>query len=1074
MSNAAAVEALFFAALEREAPAERAAYLESACSGDSELRRQVEKMLKAHPRVGDFLKRPAVEHLAATPGPSDATQEFDTAPDHRGPDLARTEGGEAGDDEDTALDFLQPSTRPDSLGRLGHYEILQILGKGGFGIVFRAFDETLQRVVAVKVLAPALAANSPARKRFLREARSSARARHENVVQVYAVEEQPLPYLVMELIPGETLQQRLERTGPMEVTEAVRIGRQIAEGLAAAHRTGLVHRDIKPGNILLEAGPHPCVKITDFGLARAADDASLTQSGVLTGTPMFMAPEQANGEAVDQRADLFSFGSVLYTMCSGRPPFRANSTLAVLKRVAEDTPRPIPEIIPEVPQWLCDIIARLQAKRPEDRFASAQEVADLLGRHLAQLQHPGHVQAPPRSVAPPAVEKLPTQETPKAALALRRPPFRIGRWAAAVFLMLLGSLSITEATGLTNVRGTVIRLFSPEGTLVVEVDDPGVSVQIDGSDLVITGAGAKEIRLRPGRYTVEARKDGRVVSRELVTVTKDGKQVVRVSQEATVAKDADAGGKEPGPKTAPPGKKPPVVVRSPVPSVHDTWIKALAALPIDQQEAALVAKMNARLPGFEDAFLNQMAAMPADRQVFLLTIWLKERNPGFDGKFTHKIEDGMVTSLELPAPIVQDLTPLRALLNLRALTCRSTVGWDNNAENDVAVLRSLEALETINDKPVAVFWKEVKARQADFQEFLKVVPALTAEQQVSAVAARLKEHNPGFGGQVQSKIEGGVVTEIGLGGPVTDLSPLRALVGLKVLNYSEGPLSDLAPLKGMKLAALNLDRTLALDLSPLKGMPLTSLSHRGVHFDPGHRNIQDLTPLRGLPLTSLNLSGSYAGGDLGPLKGMKLTALDLTDCSGVRDLSPLKDMPLTTLSVGGWYSGNQVQDLGPLRGMKLTALDVSNNPIRDLGPLRGMKLTRLDLHWCSQLKDLEPLTGMPLTWLNVDNTTVEDVAPLKGMPLTYLVVARTGVRDLAPLKGMPLKTLWIFESNGITDLTPLQGMSLEFITLTSKNITQGMDILRKMKSLRNISENWTDGIPAADYWAAYDKREPRK
>ena len=173
--------------------------------------------------------------------------------------------------------FLAPPRRPDSLGRIGHYEVLEVLGQGGFGIVYRAFDEVLQRVVAVKVLAPSMAATSPARKRFLREARSSAQIQHENVVHIYAVEEQPLPFLVMEFIPGETLQQRLDRTGPLDVPEVLRIGRQIAEGLAAAHAKGLIHRDIKPANILIESGPPVHVKITDFGLARAADDASISQ-----------------------------------------------------------------------------------------------------------------------------------------------------------------------------------------------------------------------------------------------------------------------------------------------------------------------------------------------------------------------------------------------------------------------------------------------------------------------------------------------------------------------------------------------------------------------------------------------------------------------------------------------------------------------------------------------------------------------------------------------------------------------------------------------------------------------------
>src|SRR5262249_27783512 len=175
--------------------------------------------------------------------------------------------------------------------------------------------------VAIKVLAPEMAATSPARKRFLREARSSAKVRHENVVQVYAVEEEPLPHLVMEFVPGETLQQRLDRIGPLEGPEVVRLGQQIAAGLAAAHDQGLIHRDVKPGNILIEAGNHPHVKITDFGLARAADDASLSQSGFIAGTPLYMAPEQASADALDHRADLFSLRSVLYAIRSAPPPF---------------------------------------------------------------------------------------------------------------------------------------------------------------------------------------------------------------------------------------------------------------------------------------------------------------------------------------------------------------------------------------------------------------------------------------------------------------------------------------------------------------------------------------------------------------------------------------------------------------------------------------------------------------------------------------------------------------------------------------------------------------------------------
>jgi serine/threonine protein kinase len=377
---------IFTAALEITDPDGRSAYLAQACGGDADLRRRVEILLQTHESAGDFLARPAVEQLAgdSTPRPDEAT-------------------------EDEGLGFLQPASMPGALGRLGHYEVLQVLGRGGFGIVVKAFDERLQRLVALKVLAPELAATSPARKRFLREARAAATVRHDNVVAIHAVEEQPLPYLVMEYVDGETLQQRLDRVGPLDVPAVLRIGRQIASGLAAAHAHRLIHRDIKPSNILLENGPadgralggpgtpggtpvgalSDRVKISDFGLARAADDASLSQSGFIAGTPLYMAPEQSRGEALDHRADLFSLGSVLYLMCSGRPPFRAPTTLAVLKRVAEDTPRPIREIIPEVPEWLCALIARLHAKKPEDRFASAQEVADLLAGFQTGSQPPG-------------------------------------------------------------------------------------------------------------------------------------------------------------------------------------------------------------------------------------------------------------------------------------------------------------------------------------------------------------------------------------------------------------------------------------------------------------------------------------------------------------------------------------------------------------------------------------------------------------------------------------------------------------------------------------------------------------
>jgi serine/threonine protein kinase/WD40 repeat protein len=392
------VQAVFLAAVETTDPAQQAALLDRECASDPELRRRVEALLQAHRDPASILDRPAVAPPPTASGPLAAAEQGPSFSGQVGPwavtahvDPSAGRDGPKGADDRGGLGFLEPPTQPGALGRIGHYEVLEVLGHGGFGIVLRAQDEVLQRAVAVKVLAPQMAATSPARKRFLREARSYAKIRHENVVQVHAVEEQPLPYLVMEFIPGETLQQRLDRTGPLDVPEILSIGRQIAEGLTAAHETGLIHRDVKPANVLIEAGPHPRVKLTDFGLARAADDASITQSGLVAGTPLYMAPEQARGETLDHRADLFSLGSVLYVMCTGRPPFRASTPLAILKRVCEDTPRPIREVIPETPLWLCDLITRLHAKDPAARFQSVREVADLLRRYQDELTTHGKV-----------------------------------------------------------------------------------------------------------------------------------------------------------------------------------------------------------------------------------------------------------------------------------------------------------------------------------------------------------------------------------------------------------------------------------------------------------------------------------------------------------------------------------------------------------------------------------------------------------------------------------------------------------------------------------------------------------
>lgn len=286
------------------------------------------------------------------------------------------------------IELLHPTDDPRMLGRISGYEVVGVIGSGGNGIVLKAHDRALNRFVAIKVLAPHLASSGAARKRFAREAQAAAAVVHESVIAIHGVSESGgLPHLVMPYVRGTSLQRRIDDNGALELSEVLRIGMQTASGLSAAHAQGLVHRDIKPANILLADGVER-VTLTDFGLARAVDDASMTRSGMIAGTPQFMSPEQARGDAVDHRSDLFSLGSVLYTMCTGHPPFRSETSYGMLKRICESNPRGIRESNPTIPQWLCKLIDKLLCKDPKDRFQSTVEVAELLSQCLAYVQQP--------------------------------------------------------------------------------------------------------------------------------------------------------------------------------------------------------------------------------------------------------------------------------------------------------------------------------------------------------------------------------------------------------------------------------------------------------------------------------------------------------------------------------------------------------------------------------------------------------------------------------------------------------------------------------------------------------------
>jgi serine/threonine protein kinase len=382
--------------------------------------------------------------------------------------------------QESDFDFLRPPQGPSEIGRLGNYRVLKLLGSGAMGLVFQAEDVTLKRQVALKTMKKTQAALEVNKQRFLREAQAAAAIEHDHIVTIYQVDEdRGVPYLAMKLLLGETLEDRLNREGKLPAEEILRIGQEIAEGLAEAHERGLIHRDVKPANIWLEEG-RDRVKIVDFGLALAChdetmlpgdniplgqalardSDARLTQTNFMVGTPMYMSPEQADAiPDVDHRCDLFSLGGVLYRMATGELPFPGKTTKVVLNALAHKTPRAPIEMNPELPQALSDLIMRLLSKKRDERPRNARVVVAALAEIREAPSGYEEVEEEPEEVveevvvqpAPEPVRPRPRRRDPRRDRhhrhdpdegALERRVIKLAIFAGVVVFLLLAALVI--------------------------------------------------------------------------------------------------------------------------------------------------------------------------------------------------------------------------------------------------------------------------------------------------------------------------------------------------------------------------------------------------------------------------------------------------------------------------------------------------------------------------------------------------------------------------------------------------------------------------------------------------------
>ncbi len=403
-----------------------------------------------------------------------------------------------------AGDGFAPPQAPDEIGRLGGYRLLKLLGEGGMGKVFLAEDTRLRRKAALKVMKPELARNPTARQRFLQEARLAAAIEHDNIVPIYQVDEdRGIPFLAMQMLNGVSLEALLKRQGPLPIPQLIRIGTQVAEGLAAAHATGLIHRDIKPDNIWIEPGDGGRVKILDFGIARSTEDQdSLTQSGTIIGTPTYMAPEQAEGKKVDPRCDLYSLGCVLYRMATGELPLKGEGTMGMLRALALHEPTAPDRKRADLPPALSALILKLLAKDREKRPRDAREAADALraiGRAGRGPEEPAGVLDRPA----------------EAATGRRMPKLLIAVAAAALLSVLAGAL--------------VFYLPTANGVIRVESDDPEIGFKSDAKgNYSVIGKDGTAAQFSVGEHVLRFKKGDLEFETDRFILKKGDKVVVKI------------------------------------------------------------------------------------------------------------------------------------------------------------------------------------------------------------------------------------------------------------------------------------------------------------------------------------------------------------------------------------------------------------------------------------------------------------------------------------------------------------------------------------------------------------------
>jgi serine/threonine protein kinase/Leucine-rich repeat (LRR) protein len=788
---------------------------------------------------------------------------------------------------------------------LGSYILLERLGEGGMGQVFKARHRNLGRTVAVKLIRKERLDNPDATKRFEREVRATAALNHPNIVRAYDADRIGATHLlVMECVEGATdLNRLVKQNGPLPVEQACEYIRQAALGLQHAYERGLVHRDITPHNLLLTADGK-AVKVLDMGLARldhsGADDdksSTMTQEGAVMGTPDYIAPEQAlESHTVDFRGDLYSLGCTFYYLLIGRVPFAGGTLMEKLLKHRLEEPQPVEKLRPDVPLEVVAILRKMMAKAPEDRYQTPAELATTLAALFGiQSQPPVAASGNDRTVGDDGrAGEQPSQDTLDSAfsymakggdtVAMEAPARQrrdVGkrRWLlltvaggalvsvglAILFLLVLKEPADDKPAQKSERRPVVQNPavhIPPSKKVPGKVEDGWLKkVAAMPADKQVEAVAAKLKELNPGFDGKVTHKIEKGVVTELRVVTdhvKDispvralpGLRVLNCSGSAdnkgrlfdlsplkgmalttlncNVTKVADLSPLKGMPLTALHCYYTPVADLSPLKGMPLTALHC-GATPIGDLSA---------LQGMPLGGLNCYATQVADLSPVkgMPLTWLN--CSGTKVSDLSALKDMKLTILHCNNTPVADLSPVRKM-PLTHLSCSITqvpnlwplkgvplqiLYCDYKAYRDANILRSIKTLETINGKPAKEFWKQVEQKQEAFETWLKKIAAMPSKKQVEAVAAKLKELNPGFDGKMMQTIENGVVTKLTFETDnVADISPVRALPRLKSLTCRgsepnpSNRLSDLSPLKGHALVRAILLPQPSQELVPAQG-----------------------------------------------------------------------------------------------------------------------------------------------------------------------------------------------------------------------------------------------------------------